>query len=207
MLFYTLLFVFQINNFVQVTETKMSAAEIAEFKQQVQTKSKNIKTITTDFNQNKKMAFLENDIASKGRMLLNAQGFLKWQYTEPNKYSIIFKNDKIYINDNGTKSTANVDQRLFKKISALISSSIKGDVFNDTEFVYDYYKKGNTILVKMTSKDKTLMKYIKNIELTFPKDDFLVSEVKLIEPSGDFTLITFKNRKINAPIENKEFDH
>lgn len=188
-------------------ETKMTASEISSFKQLVQNQSKSISSIQTDFTQKKSMAFLENDVVSKGRMLLNAEGNLKWQYTEPNKYSIIFKNDRIYINDNGTKTTPNVDQRLFKKISGLISSSIKGDVFNDTEFTYEYFKKGSDVLVKMTSKDKALAKYIQKIELTFPKNEALVSHVKLIEPSGDFTVISFTNRKLNAVIDKKEFEH
>ncbi len=187
-------------------ETKMTASEISSFKQLVQNQSKSISSIQTDFTQKKSMAFLENDVISKGRMLLNAEGNLKWQYTEPNKYSIIFKNDRIYINDNGNKTTPNVDQRLFKKISGLISSSIKGDVFNDAEFTYEYFKKGTDVLVKMTSKDKALAKYIQKIELTFPKNEALVSHVKLIEPSGDFTVISFTNRKLNAAIDKKEFE-
>lgn len=203
---YSIMFIISFG-FTTNQETKMTASEISSFKQLVQNQSKSISSIQTDFTQKKSMAFLENDVVSKGRMLLNAEGNLKWQYTEPNKYSIIFKNDRIYINDNGTKTTPNVDQRLFKKISGLISSSIKGDVFNDTEFTYEYFKKGSDVLVKMTSKDKALAKYIQKIELTFPKNEALVSHVKLIEPSGDFTVISFTNRKLNAVIDNKEFEH
>jgi outer membrane lipoprotein carrier protein len=59
----------------------------------------------------------------------------------------------------------------------------------------------------MTAKDKTLKKYVQKIELTFPKSDAIVSDVKLIEPSGDYTLITFTNRKLNVPIDKKEFEH
>jgi outer membrane lipoprotein carrier protein len=203
---YSIMFIISFG-FTTNQETKMTASEISSFKQLVQNQSKSISSIQTDFTQKKSMAFLENDVVSKGRMLLNAEGNLKWQYTEPNKYSIIFKNDRIYINDNGTKTTPNVDQRLFKKISGLISSSIKGDVFNDTEFTYEYFKKGSDVLVKMTSKDKALAKYIQKIELTFPKNEALVSHVKLIEPSGDFTVISFTNRKLNAVIDKKEFEH
>jgi outer membrane lipoprotein carrier protein len=203
---YSIIFIVALG-FTTNQETKMTTAEIASFKQLVQNQAKSISSIQTDFTQKKSMAFLENDVISKGRMLLNAEGNLKWQYTEPNKYSIIFKNDRIYINDNGNKSTPSVDQRLFKKISALISSSIKGDVFNDAEFSYEYFKKGTDILVKMSSKDKTLAKYIQKIELIFPKNEALVSQVKLIEPSGDFTIISFTNRKLNAVIDKKEFEH
>jgi outer membrane lipoprotein carrier protein len=207
MFLYVALLVVQLNNPQQVIDIEMTPTEIAVFKRKVQSKSATIKSIKTDFTQKKKMEFLENDIISNGKMLLSAAGFLKWQYTNPNKYSIIFKSNQIYINDNGTKSTANVNQRLFKKISTLISGSIKGDIFNDAEFSYSFYKRGSNVVVKLTTKDKTMVKYIKNIELTFPKEEVLVSEVKLIEPSGDYTLISFKNRKINVPIDKAEFNH
>ncbi len=207
MFLYVALLVVQLNNPQQVIDLEMTPTEIAAFKRKVQSKSATIKSIKTDFTQKKKMEFLENDIISNGEMLLSAEGFLKWQYTNPNKYSIIFKSNQIYINDNGTKSTANVNQRLFKKISTLISGSIKGDIFNDAEFSYSFYKRGSNVVVKLITKHKTMVKYIKNIELTFPKEEVLVSEVKLIEPSGDYTLISFKNRKINVHIDKAEFNH
>jgi len=207
MLIQTVLLFFSFSFYPQDSESKMSPTEIADFKQMVQKQAKTITSIQTDFTQKKQMAFLENSIVSKGSMFLNQDGHLKWQYVEPNKYSIIFKNEKIYINDNGNKSTPQVDQKLFKKISSLIASSIQGNIFNDAEFNYAYFKKGSNNLVRMTSKDKTLAKYIKEIELTFPKNDALVSQVKLIEPSDDFTLIIFNNRKLNATIDKKEFDH
>ena len=185
----------------------MNPDQIAVFKEKVQSKSKTIKSIQTDFTQKKKMDFLENEITSKGQMMQSAEGFLKWQYTEPNMYSIIFKSNQIHINDNGKKSTKNVDQRRFKKISALVSGSIKGDMFSDAEFSYSFYKRGGDVVVKLITKEKTIMKYIKSIELTFPKEEVMVSEVKLIEPSGDYTLISFKNRKINVPIHKAAFNH
>lgn len=190
----------------QIQQEEMSSEEISVFKEYIHNESKSITSVRTDFTQKKKMDFLEHDIVSKGQMLLNDQGFLKWQYTEPNVYSIVFKNNQIYINDNGNKSTANVDQRLFKKINTLISGSIKGNVFNDEEFTYNFFKNESEIIVKMLTKDKIMKKYIQNIELTFPKNKALVSDVKLIEPSGNYTLISFNNRKINVDIDKKEFD-
>ena len=100
MFLYVALLVVQLNNPQQVIDIEMTPTEIAAFKRKVQSKSATIKSIKTDFTQKKKMEFLENDIISNGQMLLSAEGFLKWQYTNPNKYSIIFKSNQIYINDN-----------------------------------------------------------------------------------------------------------
>lgn len=188
-------------------ESELSSSEATKFRTMVEDGTKNLKSIKTDFVQKKHMEFLTNDIESKGKMYLNAEGMLKWQYTEPNKYSIIFKNNKIFINDDGKKSTVDGDQKMFQKISKLISGSVKGDLFDDDEFDIRYFKKDDNVLVKLTPKNKEMKKYISKVVLTFPKNDPTVSQVKLVEPSGDYTLITFKNKQLNVPIDKSVFSH
>jgi outer membrane lipoprotein carrier protein len=46
---------------------------------------------------------------------------------------------------------------------------------------------------------------IKQIDLYFPLKDITVSEVKLIESSGDYTKIIFKNKVINTKIDDSVF--
>ena len=46
---------------------------------------------------------------------------------------------------------------------------------------------------------------IKQIELYFPLKDSTVSEVKLMESSGDYTKIIFKNKVINAKFDDSVF--
>lgn len=206
MKYITILFtLFQFISFAQ--ESELSSSEATRFRTMVEDGTKNLKSIKTDFVQKKHMEFLTNDIESKGKMYLNAEGMLKWQYTEPNKYSIIFKNNKIFINDDGKKSTVDGDQKMFQKISKLISGSVKGDLFDDDEFTIRYFKKDDNVLVKLTPKNKEMKKYISKVVLTFPKNDPTVSQVKLVEPSGDYTLITFKNKQLNVPIDKSVFSH
>lgn len=188
-------------------ETKLTAQELSAFKQRVEQETKSLKSIRTDFEQSKHMAFLSNDIQSKGKMYLRSDGSLKWEYTSPNVYSVIFKNNSILINDNGKKSTVSGEQDMFKKINHLISGSVSGKLFDDKEFNISYYKSGKNILVKLIPNNKTLKKYISEVDLYFPQQDATVSKVKLIEPSGDFTLITFINKELNVQIDPSIFNH
>jgi len=50
-----------------------------------------------------------------------------------------------------------------------------------------------------------LKKVIAEIELYFPFDTFVVSEVKLNESSGDYTRIVFKNQQLNAKVSPSDF--
>ncbi len=188
-------------------EQKLSTEEIKAFRQQVEKETKTLKSIRTDFVQKKHMSFLSNDIESKGKMYLNGEGTLKWEYTSPNQYSVIFKDNIILINDNGKKSAVNTDQKMFKKINHLISGSLSGRLFDDKEFNISYFKSGNFIVVKLLPNDKTLRKYIQKVQLYFPKNNGTVAKVKMVEPSGDFTFISFKNKELNVKIDPLIFSH
>lgn len=188
-------------------EVKLTPKELSTFKEKVEKETKSLTSIRTDFEQSKHMAFLSNDIQSKGKMYLRSDGSLKWEYTSPNNYSVIFKNNVIMINDNGKKSTVSGEQDMFKKINHLIAGSVSGKLFDDKEFEINYFKSGNDILVKLVPNSSTLKKYIGEVNLYFPQNDVTVSKVKLIEPSGDFTLITFINKELNVKIDPTIFNH
>lgn len=188
-------------------ETKLTSQELKTFKQRVEKETKSLNSLRTDFEQSKHMEFLSNDIQSKGKMYLKSDGALKWEYTSPNVYSVIFQNNTILINDNGKKSTVSGEQDMFKKINHLIAGSVSGKLFDDKEFDINYFKSGNNIVVKLVPNSKTLKKYISEVHLYFPMTESTVSKVKLIEPSGDYTLITFINKELNVQIDPRIFNH
>ncbi len=184
-------------------ETKMTAAEITKFKATVEKESKTIKTIKTDFIQYKHLDFLSKDIETSGKMTFKAPNLLNWQYTKPYEYSIVFKNNKVYINDQGKKST--VDGKMFEKINKLIVGSVSGNMFDDKEFTISYFKSKEFYITKLVPKTATIKKYIKEVELYFPINESTVAQVKLIEPSNDYTKIVFKNKVINAKVDDSAF--
>jgi len=186
-------------------EQKMTAAEAAAFKQSVNDVSKKIKTLTTDFVQFKHMDFLSKDIETSGKMSFKEPSLLQWQYKKPYNYSIVFKNGKILINDEGKKSAVDIgNSKIFAKLNKLIVGSVSGNLFDDKEFDIAYFK-GKQNIARLNPKDAALKKYIKQIELTFDKEDFTVVQVKLLESSEDYTRIVLKNKVINAKIDDAVF--
>ncbi|ESU19922.1 outer membrane lipoprotein carrier protein LolA [Flavobacterium cauense R2A-7] len=186
-------------------EQKMSASEISVFKATIEKETKNIKSLKTDFIQYKHLDFLSKDIETSGKMYFKQPNLLNWQYTKPYQYSIVFKNNKVYINDQGNKSTVDANSKMFEKINKLIVGSVSGNMFDDKEFAIAYFKNKDAYIAKLTPKTTTIKKYIKQVDLYFPMDEATVSQVKLIEPSGDFTRIVFKNKQINAKVDDSVF--
>jgi outer membrane lipoprotein-sorting protein len=184
---------------------KMSEREAFEFRVQAEHKAQSIETLATNFVQQKHMSFLSQPIETSGEMLFESPDKLLWKYTKPYVYSIVFSENKVHINNEGAKSTIDVgNNKTFEKINQLIIGSVSGNLFDDESFEISIYKNSHfntAVLIPKTS----IKQYISKLELYFSKEDYTVEEVKLIEPSGDFTHIKFKNKKTNIRLEPNTF--
>jgi len=194
-----------VSGFLFAQNTAMPGAEAKAFVAKVSSETKEIRTLQSDFTQTKKMDFLDKNIVTYGRMSLKTPNMLSWKYTKPYQYSIVFKDNKIFINDQGKKSAVDAKSKTFEKINKLIVGSSNGQMFNDPEFSVAYLKNGSFNIARFTPKSAQLLKYIKQIELYFPKSQSTVSQVNMTEASGDTTNIVFKNTRINAPVAASEF--
>lgn len=186
-------------------QSKMSMAEAQELQAQVKQKSQATKTITSDFIQYKHLDFLSNDIESTGEMAFKAPDNISWEYETPFSYKVLFKDEKLFINDNGNKSKLDLgSNKLFKQLNQLITASISGDMFNDTEFDIAYFKETGNRVVHFLPKDPQFSEFIKAFHIWF-SDQGAVNELKMIEPSGDYTRIVFSNRVENKAIPDAVF--
>ncbi|EHO15539.1 outer membrane lipoprotein carrier protein LolA [Myroides odoratimimus] len=187
-------------------EKAMSQAEIASFKKEVVSKTKEITSLSTDFTQYKHMSFMSKDIESKGEMLLQVPNKLLWKYSTPFEYSIAFKDNKISINDQGKKNKVDIgNNKKFAKINNLIVGSISGNMFDEKEFSITYFKDNKRSIAKLIPLSKDISQYISQIVLYFDEGQSTVSEVKLVEPSEDYTRIVFKNKKTNIKLNDSSF--
>lgn len=186
-------------------QTAMNATEIKAFTTKVSAESKTIKTLQSDFTQTKKMDFLDKSIVTQGKMSLKTPNMLSWKYTKPYQYTVVFKANKIYINDQGKKSSLDAKSKTFEKINKLIMGTANGNMFNDPEFKVTYAKTGTHNIAKFVPTSSQMLKYIKEIHLYFPKNASTVAQVNMVEASGDTTQIVFKNTKVNVSVPDSEF--
>lgn len=201
-LLYIVIFFFSVNVFAQVP---MNNQEAMALKTLVKNRAATTKTILSDFTQSKHLDFLDNDIVTKGELAFKSPNLIKWSYIEPFKYSVVFKNETLYINDEGNKNKVDIgSSKMFKQLNKLIINSVKGDMFDDNAFSIAYFKHNDSSLVQFTTKDEKLSKYISAFHITFNKKGD-VEHVKMLEPSGDFTKIDFVNRVLNSPINDTLF--
>ncbi len=188
------------------TQTPLTSTEINQFKQHVKQTAQQTETIVSDFVQEKQMEFLNDGAISEGTLTFKSPNAIRWEYTKPYAYEVIFKGNQLTVLDAG--STKNIDlssNKLFKSFNSLLINSIKGDMFNDEEFSISYYKSDKGFTVHFIPKEKRMSRFIASFQLSFSEKDYQVTQLKLIEPSDDFTLITFKNKQINVPVSDSVF--
>lgn len=186
-------------------QTKMSSTESATLKNKVKAHAATVKTMFSDFTQYKHLDFLANDIVTSGKLILKSPNTVKWEYTTPFKYSVLFKNETLFINDEGKKSNVDIgSNKMFKQLNSLIINSIKGDMFDENEFNIAYFKKELNSEVHFSPKEEKFSKYIKAFHIIF-NDEGHVVELKMIEPSEDYTRIVFSNRTINIALSDAIF--
>ena len=94
---------------------------------------------------------------------------------------------------------------LFKKINQLIVNSVKGNLFQDSDFTMSYFKSSKYYKVIFIPKDEKIKSYIASFILFFDKQQADVMEVKMVEPTNDYTRIVFSDRLINKPLDNEVF--
>ena len=190
----------QDKNFKPVTNTEKVQAELSKL-------TENTKTIQSTFVQEKHLSFLTENIISKGEFFFKSPDMLRWEYSEPFEYIIVFNHKDIFIKDDQKISRFDTESnKMFSEINNMMIGMIQGDIFKDSEkFDVKYYENADQYLLELEPKLPEMKNMIKYIKIYIDKSDVSVSAIKMVESSDDYTSINFKNRKLNQPIDDGKF--
>ena len=200
-LFFTSILNAQEEGFKQVQDIKNAQTELAKL-------SQNTQSIQSKFIQEKHLSFLTENIISKGEFFFQSPNKLRWEYSEPFEYIIVFNDKNIYIKDENKISTFDTESnKMFAEINNMMIGSIQGDLFTDSErFDVKYYENANQYLLELDPKLPEMKSMLKTIKIYIDKSDISVAKIKMIESSDDYTSIDFKDRKLNKEIDNEKFN-
>ena len=190
----------------QDTKGYQLVPDIKTIEQNLMEQSGKINTIYSDFVQEKHLAYLNDVIISDGKFWFQKENNLRWEYTTPFEYVIVINNGKFKIKDGEEVKEYDVNSnKAFQEVNKMIINSVKGDLLKDDRFTVEALQNKDSYLIKLEPKDEIMAKVLSKIELYFNKSDLNIFKVKMIEEEDNFTVISFKNKKINETIPTNIF--
>ncbi|MEI6489266.1 MAG: outer membrane lipoprotein carrier protein LolA [Bacteroidota bacterium] len=192
--------------FSQVPKGFSLVKDTAAFKQKMDMQSKIINSIESDFSQEKYLSVMSEKIISKGHFCFKKANMLRWEYFDPYKYIIAINKDKMYIKDNGKVNKYDINSnKMFKSINEMMMNTVQGNLLNNKDYKARIYESEKQYLLELSPLQKGAKDFLKVIQLYIDKADYAVVQVKMIEPSDDYTSIEFTNRKNNQSIDETKF--
>lgn len=181
--------------------------DVDGFRKNMAEASAGTESIQSDFVQLKHLSFLEEDVESKGMFYFRRENQLRWEYSEPFFYLILFNNDSVMIQDaNKTNIYDAASGRMFREINRIMLSLVNGSILESGDFEFEYFENESAVKLVLTPLDENMQDFLSEIELFINPDNYTADELNMIERSGDFTRIRFIDKKLNEDIPEHIFD-
>ena len=192
--------------FAQIPATFKPVKDTLAFKHKMESQSKLVNSIESDFTQEKYLSVMSEKIISKGHFCFKKINMLRWEYNDPYKYIIAINKDKMSIKDNGKVTKYDINSnKMFKSINEMMVNTVQGNLLNNKDYKAKFYENDKQYLLELSPLQKGAKDFLKVIQLYIDKADYAVVKVKMIEPGDDYTSIDFTNRKNNQPIDDEKF--
>jgi outer membrane lipoprotein-sorting protein len=184
---------------------KLNSEEQKKIEQRIVEISKNIKTLQCDFVQEKTSTLVSEKAVAKGILLYQSPSALRWEYTDPTPSTLILNGENAALFDKNGKKAGN--EKMLKQLGGIIISMINGSgIDSNKQFSSEFYEIDNVqIVVVLTPIQKRLKEFYNNIELKIDSKSLLANEIVLNEKTGDKTIISLINKKLDSEISQNKF--
>lgn len=166
-----------------------------------------IKSLQTDFVQEKHLKILRNPVVSKGRLYFSPPGRLRWEYISPIKSVVLMRRDKMdmYLWSEGRWT---LDDGRSIEIRRTVLDEISGwfsGRFKDTSSFTPSLVSGPPTRIVLTPR-QGLKGFIERVVLTLSRTPGVMESVEIVEGAEAKTRIRFMNVRLNKPLPEKIFE-
>lgn len=189
------------------SQNKLTEEKQREILEKIDTEGSKMRSMQCEFTQTKSMKMLSRQMVSQGKMFFKKPNRLLWQYSSPYDYTFVLNGDNVQIKT--SKSTQNInvqENKIFRRITGIIVDCITGaGLKNSPDFTAEIWEKDGAYFAKLYPKKKELKQIYEVVEIHFNTSFTMVSSVRMVEKSGDETLVKLNKTKINALIKDEIF--
>ena len=189
--------------------TRLSPDEQERFLKLVEGNLSPIRSLWTEFLQEKHLEIFTEVVKAKGRCIFQSPDRVRFEFIEPFKSVLIVKDGKLskYERLEGKWQKLETGQpQIILMVIDHITSWIRGR-FAEKQDVYEIaVEKSDHARIILSPKNEKFREHIKSIELVMTKGEKGLKQIIIREPGGDYTQITFINEKRNIDIPAAVFD-
>lgn len=160
-----------------------------------------VETLQSNFTQEKHLTLLAEPVESKGKFLFSKKGAqLRWEYTEPFQNGFLMDGGQTYRLEKGVKKP--VKGVMARNTAAQMLVWLTFDLKTLAETYDTAFFDGGVTLTPKKGKNSLLDK----ITVWFSKDNpQALSEIRMDEAGGDYTLLRFYDTSVNSPLPEDAF--
>ncbi len=180
-------------------------AEMRQILGDLEKKMKQIENMQTGFVQKKKLKTFQHEVVLKGTIAMQKPNRFAWRIESPIRYSIVFKDGKIYQWNEDTDRVEVLSMSaapVFKIVIEQMQTWFYGS-YTDLLAQYDIrvFSKNPLVLEFTPHKEALSAPMIQAITIQFRHDQSYIESIRIMEKSGDQSLMIFTGTLLNTGID------
>ena len=180
--------------------------KLSSFIHDVEARAATVKTLTCILKQERHLAIFARPVIFQGRMALEKPDKLRWEFINPIASVLIFNGAK------GLKCSGNSEPQRFNlatdPVMQMVSKQIWTWVNGSYATLQEQYRmvllEQGPCLV-LTANDPRIARAISSVKISFNPDSLQPTTVRIQEPGGDHTVISFSDFILNQPLDQSLF--
>jgi Outer membrane lipoprotein-sorting protein len=164
-----------------------------------------VRTIESGFKMSKHISIAQNPLESEGKFYFQNPGSLRWEYSNPYNYGFIIHDGKTvsWQEKDGKAEVRDISsQPAAKEMAQQLYIFVSMDMEKISKFYRTESFDGGIVLYPKNNSKKQM---INDIKIYFSEKITAVREVVISERSGDKTVITFSDTKIDGLLPQNAF--
>jgi len=168
--------------------------------------AKNMRTIKSEFIQEKYLAYLSSTVISKGKLWYKKENHLRWEYIDPFNYVVLVNGDKVTLKDNNnTSAYKNNPNKTFQELNKILAGSVSGNLIDNPDFDFKVAQNAESYQIILIPKTQEAKAIFNSIELLFNKKSMVINSLKMNEPDGNYIKLIFNQLQLNTAIDDAIF--
>ncbi len=169
-----------------------------------------VKTIQTDFVQEKTLSLFNQKVHLKGKIFIQKPGMLAWKVSSPMRYALVINGTDISQWDQDTDQIQSVAlarnpsfQVAIQQMQNWFSGSYKS---MQGEYYINLISQQPLTLEFIPQEKSAARNFIHKVTVIFQADQEYINEISILEKNGDSTLLKFIDAKLNQEIPAKAWE-